>query len=85
MGAVIILGQELLQKKGQRQVILPSFVLEPLFESAYKALSNAIRLGSMTSDKDMYKICLSGQQLKSISPKVNAPVRNQELQFKIKF
>ena len=82
MGTVVILGQELFQEKGQLQVILPSFVLQPLFESANEALGNAIGLGSMTGDKDMNEICLSGQQLKSLSPKVNAPVRNQELQFR---
>ena len=79
MGAVIILGQELCQKKGQLLVILPGFVLEPLFERADKALGDAIGLRPMTGDKDMNETCLSGQQLKNFGPEVDAPVRNQKL------
>ena len=82
MRAVIVLDQEKFKEGGQFLVILPGFVLRQHFESADKAFGNAIGLGSMTGDKDMNEICLSGQQLKSFSPKVNAPVRNQELQFR---
>ena len=66
MGAVIILGQELCQEKGQLLVILPGFVLEPLFERADKALGDAIGTqrvpGPMTGDKDMNETCLKAAE-----------------------
>ena len=43
--AVVVLGQEKLEEGDQFLVILPGFVLQPLFESAHKTFGNAIRLG----------------------------------------
>ena len=65
----------------QFQVILPGFVPQPLFERAHKTLGNAVGLGPVACDEDMDEFCLP-IKLKGRRPKVDAPVRNQEEQFR---
>ena len=84
MRAVIVLGQEKLEEGNQFLVILPGFVLEPLFESADKAPGNAIGLGSVTGDEDMNESCLAHEGAKGIGPKMDALVRNQKEQVRRK-
>ena len=82
--AVIVLGQELDHECRQFRVILPGFVLQPLFERADKAFSAAIRLRQVARNQDMNELLLLHQGAKSGGPKMNTPIRDQEEQFRRK-
>ena len=84
MRAVVVLGQEKLKEGDEFLVILPGFVLQPLFESAHKTFGNTIRLGSVAGDENMNEFCLTHEGAKGIGAKMDAPVRNQKEQVRRK-
>ena len=72
MRALIVLGYELLDQRGQFLIVGPGLVAQPLLQRAHKSLGNAIGLWSMARNADMDKCLTARQFLKDLGREVYA-------------